>query len=111
MVNTTAIPKWVWNRYALLWKKFGDKPITFEQAQKELKYLNRNVISVIFNKLKTAGWIAVNLGEGDSRKRVYTLISSIEVVENTKNDAKKNRTELTKMTENGKYKKRSLLKN
>ena len=33
----SAIPKWVWKRYALLWKKFGTTPFTFEKAQKELK--------------------------------------------------------------------------
>ena len=35
MVN--PIPKWVWKRYALLWKKFKDEPFTFEEARKELK--------------------------------------------------------------------------
>ena len=36
MVN--AIPKWVWNRYALLWKKFKDKQFTYQEAEKVLKY-------------------------------------------------------------------------
>ena len=79
MVN--PIPKWVWKRYALLWKKFEDKPFTFEQAKKELKFLDRNVISVMFNELKTAGWIVVSLDEEDSRKRVYTLVNPIQIVE------------------------------
>jgi len=88
MIN--PIPKWVWKRYALLWKKFKDKSFTFEQAQKELKFVNKNVISVMFNELKNAGWIAVSLGEGDSRKRVYTLSHPLEIVESVKNDIKKN---------------------
>lgn len=79
MVN--PIPKWVWKRYALLWKKFEDKPFTFEQAQKELKHLDRNLISVLFNELKTAGWISVNLSEKDARKRVYTLANPLTIVE------------------------------
>jgi len=87
MVN--PIPKWVWKRYALLWKKFEDKPFTFEQAQKELKHLDRNTISVMFNELKNAGWISVNLSEGDTRKRVYNLMNPIEVVESIENDIKK----------------------
>lgn len=86
MVN--AIPKWVWNRYSKLWQKFKGNPFTFEQAQKELKHLDRNLISVMFNELKTAGWIAVNLGEGDSRKRVYNLLNPLEIVESAKNDIK-----------------------
>ena len=88
MVN--PIPKWVWKRYAVIWQKFKDKPFTFEQAQKELKHLDRNLISVMFNELKNAGWIAVNLGEGDSRKRVYNLLNPFEIVESAKNDVKKN---------------------
>ncbi len=86
----SPIPKWVWKRYALLWKKFKDKPFTFEQAQKELKYIDRNVISVMFNELKNAGWIAVSLGEGDSRKRVYNLPHPLKIVESVKHDIKKN---------------------
>ncbi len=85
----SPIPKWVWKRYALLWKKFGDKSFTFEQAQKELKHLDRNLISVLFNELKNAGWISVNLGEGDSRKRVYNLVNPIQVVESIQHDIKK----------------------
>ncbi len=77
----SPIPKWVWKRYALLWKKFKDKPFTFEQVQKELKHLDRNVISVLFNELKNAGWISVNLNEEDTRKRVYTLLNPITIVE------------------------------
>ena len=85
----SPIPKWVWKRYALLWKKFEDKPFTFDQAQKELKYLDRNTLSVLFNELRIAGWITVSLKEEDSRKREYHLINPTQVVENTKNDFKK----------------------
>ena len=87
MVN--AIPKWVWNRYALLWKKFEDNPFTFEKAQKELKHLDRNLISVLFNELKSAGWIKVGLDEKDTRKRVYTLVNPMQVVDSSENDIKK----------------------
>ena len=87
MVN--PIPKWVWKRYAKLWQKFSDKPFTFEQAKKEFKFLDRNVISVMFNELKTAGWIAVSLDEEDSRKRVYNLINPVQIVESVENDIKK----------------------
>lgn len=85
----SPIPKWVWKRYALLWKKFEDTPFSFEKAQKELKHLDRNLISVMFNELKNAGWIKVNLDEKDTRKRVYTLVNPIQVVENTQHDIKK----------------------
>jgi len=81
MVN--PIPKWVWKRYALLWKKFENKPFTFEQAQKELKFVEGNVVSVMFNELKNAGWITANLDDKDSRKRIYTLVNPIQIVESS----------------------------
>ena len=82
MIN--PIPKWVWKRYAWLWKKFGNKPFTFEQAQKELKHIVKNVVSVMFNELKTAGWIAVNLNQEDGRKRVYNLLNPISIIQRVK---------------------------
>jgi len=84
------IPKWVWKRYAKLWQKFEDKPFTFEQAKNELKFLDRNAISVLFNELRTAGWISVNLSEEDNRKRFYMLMNPIRVVEGVKDDIKGN---------------------
>ncbi len=82
MIN--PIPKWVWKRYAKLWQKFKDKSFTFEQAQKELKHVDRNAISVMFNELKKAGWVAVSLGEGDSRKRIYNLFNPTLIIEDIK---------------------------
>ena len=87
MVN--PIPKWVWKRYAKLWQKFADKSFTFEQAQKELKHLDRNTISVMFNELKSAGWIKVSLNEEDSRFRIYNLINPEQIVASVENDIKK----------------------
>lgn len=77
----SPVPKWIWKRYARLWQKFKDKPFTFDQAEKELKFLDRNVISVMFNELKNAGWLVVGLSEEDSRKRIYRLVNPIQVVE------------------------------
>ena len=85
----SPIPKWVWKRYAKLWQKFKGNPFTFEQAQKELKHLDRNLISVMFNELKTAGWIKASLNEKDSRFRVYNLINPEQIVESVENDIKK----------------------
>lgn len=85
----SPIPKWVWKRYAKLWQKFKDKPFTFEQAKKELKFVDGNVVSVMFNELRLAGWITASLDEKDSRKRVYNLINPINVIEGIENDTKK----------------------
>ena len=88
MIN--ALPKWVWNRYALLWKEFEENPFTFEQAQKVLKYLDRNTISVMFNELKKSGWLKVKLNDQDSRMRIYTLLNPIAAIEGVTSDIKTN---------------------
>lgn len=75
------IPKWVWKKYALLWKKFEENDFTFKEAQVVLQHLDRNTISVMFNELKKAGWLEVKLNEKDTRKRVYTLVKPSEPVE------------------------------
>lgn len=78
---TKAIPKWVWNRYSLLWKKCKDKPFTYKEAEKVLKYDDKNSISVMFLELRKAGWLNVELSKEDTRKRVYMLTPPEKVIE------------------------------
>lgn len=68
---TDPLPKWIQERYAILWNKFKDKDFTFEQAEKILK--NKAGINVFFSDLRKAGWMEVSLNENDTRKRVYKL--------------------------------------
>ncbi|MEK6952771.1 MAG: hypothetical protein AABX29_07185 [Nanoarchaeota archaeon] len=68
-----AIPKWVQQRFSLLWKKYEHQDITYDEIKKELKVDDDNTISVFINELKKAEWIDVKLSSEDSRKRVYTL--------------------------------------
>lgn len=75
-----AIPKWVQERYSILWKKFKDKEITYENIEKTLSIDDKNTISVFINELKKAGWIDVQLDKQDSRKRVYSLLSPNEAM-------------------------------
>ena len=79
MVNAT--PKWVWNRYALLWKKFKDKQFTYEEAEKVLKFDDKSAISVTFMELRKSGWLSVVLSQEDARKRIYTLSNPTKIIE------------------------------
>lgn len=84
-----AIPKWVWNCYSLLWKKYTGKSFTFKDAGKVLKYDSKITISTMLYELKNAGWINVELNQEDTRKRRYTLIAPEKVVLAVSHDARK----------------------
>lgn len=67
------IPKWVQERLSRLWKKYGDKEMTYNMIQKILCMDDRNTISAFLNELKVADWIEIKLNKEDTRKRVYIL--------------------------------------
>ena len=73
---TEPLPKWIQKRYAILWKKFGNKEFTFDKAKKILN--NNSGINVFFSDLRKAGWLEVALNSDDTRKRVYKLKSPEE---------------------------------
>jgi hypothetical protein len=79
---TEPLPKWIQTRYAELWKKFGEKEFTFEQAT---KVLDKKGINVFFSDLRKAGWISVQLSEKDTRKRVYRLKKPEEAIKELNN--------------------------
>lgn len=76
---TEPLPKWIQERYALLWTKFRDKEFTFEQADRILK--GKKGINVFFSDLRKAGWVSVELSKTDTRKRVYRLKTPNEAFE------------------------------
>lgn len=86
------IPKWVMERYSVLWNKFSNNMITFKDIQDTLKIDDKNTISVFLNELKKSGWIEVQLSESDSRIRTYILKSpNVVVTEITANENIKNK--------------------
>ena len=66
------IPKWVQERLSKLWKKYGNKEMSYEQIEKVLKPDGRTTIGVFLNELKKAEWIDIKRGK-DARIRIYTL--------------------------------------
>lgn len=75
-----ALPKWLMQRYSLLWRSFGPKQFSHLQASKSLKEKKEALASVILSELKKNGWLVLELDPKDSRKRLYTLRSPEEVV-------------------------------
>jgi len=73
MINIQPLPKWAMQRYASLWRKFGIREFTYEQASKILGESD-NLVSVTLSYLRKYGWIGIKLHPTDSRKRIYQLL-------------------------------------
>lgn len=88
-MEAKPVPKWVWMRYARLWKACRDRPFTFKEAKKILKFDDNSAISVMFLELRRAGWISIELNQEDARMRIYTLALPNQIVEAVKHDTQK----------------------
>ena len=73
------LPKWLMQRYSLLWVKFKDEEFNHEQATKTLPDDGR-MVSVILSEMRKAGWLEMRLDPEDARRRLYKLKSPEEVV-------------------------------
>ena len=71
------LPKWIMERYIVLWRNFSDKPFTREDVARLLKNLKKpddgSVINLLLSELRKAGWLKAEFDQSDARKRVYTL--------------------------------------
>jgi hypothetical protein len=74
------IPKWVQERLARLWKKYGEQAITFKMIKEILTMDDDNTIRVFLNELKKADWIDVQLSPTSSRERIYILKQPNEIM-------------------------------
>jgi len=77
------LPQWIESRYESLWEKFNEKSFDLDQAHNALEKFKdkRKEIPVIISELKNAGWLKTELDPKDSRKRTYSLMSRIEIIE------------------------------
>jgi len=73
------LPKWLMQRYSLLWVKFKDKEFNHEQATKTLPDDER-MVSVILSEMRKAGWLEMRLDPEDARKRLYKLKNPEKIV-------------------------------
>ena len=73
------LPKWLMQRYSLLWVKFKDKEFNHEQATKTLPDDER-MVSVILSEMRKAGLLEMRLDPQDARRRLYKLKNPEEMV-------------------------------
>ena len=72
---TEPMPKWLTERYAILWNKMNEKKFEFKDAKKVLKEDNDKRLSVILSDFRKKGWLEVELHPDTSKKRLYKLKS------------------------------------
>jgi len=80
------LPKWLAKRYEVLFKTYQDSSFRFEDAA---KILSKNIqdseeqINVILSEFRKRGWLEVEFDREDTRRRIYKLKSSEEIISET----------------------------
>lgn len=78
------LPNWLERRYSLLLDSFKNSAFRMEEAIELLKRKNKDKkeeIAVFISELRKAGCLKVELDPDDSRKRLYTLISRKNILD------------------------------
>lgn len=70
---TKIIPKWLFTPYSKIWKKYGTKQFTFEQAKVVLKITEQRTLSDIFSSLRKSGWLEDRRDDKSKRNKVFWL--------------------------------------
>lgn len=78
---TKPLPKWLMERYSILWKKFKENEFEHDDASEILKEEKDRLVSVVLSELKKHGWITIKLHPEDSRKRIYKLKNPENAIE------------------------------
>lgn len=77
---TLPLPKWIMQRYSLLWKAFKTKEFEYDEASKVLKEKEERLVSVVLSELKRHDWLTLKIHPEDSRKRIYQLKSPEDAI-------------------------------
>jgi len=77
---TKPLPKWLMERYSVLWRKFKGNEFEHDDAAKILREEKDRLVSVVLSELKKHGWLTVKLHPDDSRKRIYKLKNPEEAI-------------------------------
>jgi hypothetical protein len=78
---TEPLPKWLFLRYAKLWKEKKNQNFDFDEARRLLKEKDDKTVSVILSDLRKHGWLETFLDPEDVRKRTYRLKPPQDVIE------------------------------
>lgn len=80
------IPEWLKKRHKLLWDYFHSTTFHFEDAAKVLStkiHDDERQVNAILSELRKKGWLKVTFDPEDSRKRIYQLKSTKDIMTET----------------------------
>ena len=83
------VPRWLMDRYSLLYQKYKDKSFTFQDAMKTIKENDKVYMSMVLSELRKSGWLEIKIDPEDARKRIYNLNTPEEVVQNINPELKR----------------------
>lgn len=73
-----AIPKWVMQRYSVLYKAFGNEGFNRDGARKAIAKAglkgDDTLTNTFFSQLNKKGWVIVERDKRDSRKKIFRLV-------------------------------------
>lgn len=76
----TPISKWLQIRYSILWRRYRNKKINFQEIATALQEKDNKNVSVILSDLNKNGWVLVDKNKKDKRKAVYQLRNPEEII-------------------------------
>ncbi len=82
---TDWIPNWLHRRYIVLWKEFGRKKFSFDEAQ-DILGDDPRVVNLLVAGLRKGGWLTSEKDPKHPKKKLYQIIDVKEVYEEMKND-------------------------
>jgi len=77
------LPKWVENKYTLLWDEFRDSAFNMDDAVRvflERGEGSREEVPVFISELRKAGWLTTEFDPSDARRKLYRLKSREEII-------------------------------
>lgn len=83
MTSDLKLPKWVETRYNALWKVFGDKSFSLDDASQVLHDAfqdGEKEVPVFISEMRKAGWVESDLDPKDARRRTYRLKSMAALI-------------------------------
>jgi len=70
------LPKWLLRRCIVMWKKYGGKKFSFEDASTVLEDDSR-MVAIILSELRKYGWLHVESDPSNPRKKLYQFKDSV----------------------------------
>jgi len=75
------IPRWLMEKYALLYREYNNREFSFKDAMKTVKEKEKAYMSMALSEMRKSGWLTITIDPKDARKRLYKLVMPHEVID------------------------------